>query len=333
MRLLSTLFMGFMLLPVQLLADTVWMKNGDRLTGEIRLLDGGKLLLQTTYGGTVSLDWKQVASLDSDKTLLIKTKGSDVERAQTLSRAEAGLVELNNGVSRTLALADITQILPPKPLIEDLSWRGNLDFGLDFKQGERDTEDYDVDLRTIARHGRWRHTLEGQYNREFRNDVKSTDNWSTDYSLDRFLTEQFFWQGHLIYKRDYVEDIATQRSLGTGPGYQFWDNELGAFSLASLVNRTDYKFRDGSVDRFYAVAMRWEYGRYFSGKSFQLYSNGELGRPLSGVADFNLDVEMGLRYKVTDWASLNIKAEKDLVSGAQGDLDETRYSIGFGVGW
>jgi hypothetical protein len=29
-----------------------------------------------------------------------------------------------------------------------------------------------------------------------------------------------------------------------------------------------------------------------------------------GVADYALDAEMGLRYKVTEWASLNLKAEK-----------------------
>ncbi|NQD91599.1 DUF481 domain-containing protein, partial [Pseudomonas sp. CrR25] len=38
-------------------------------------------------------------------------------------------------------------------------------------------------------------------------------------------------------------------------------------------------------------------------------------------------------YKVNSWASLNMKAEKALVSGADGELDETRYSLGFGVGW
>ena len=28
-------------------ADTVWLKNGDRLTGKISVLDGGKLLIET----------------------------------------------------------------------------------------------------------------------------------------------------------------------------------------------------------------------------------------------------------------------------------------------
>ncbi|HBB77228.1 MAG TPA: DUF481 domain-containing protein, partial [Pseudomonas sp.] len=34
-------------LSLPLLADTVWLKNGDRLTGKISVLDGGKLLLET----------------------------------------------------------------------------------------------------------------------------------------------------------------------------------------------------------------------------------------------------------------------------------------------
>ncbi len=43
---------------------------------------------------------------------------------------------------------------------------------------------------------------------------------------------------------------------------------------------------------------------------------------------------MGLRYKVTDWASLNLKAEKDLIRGTEdSDLDKTRYTVGFGVTW
>ena len=37
------------------LADTVWMKNGDRLSGKIKVFDGGKLLLETPYGGSIAL--------------------------------------------------------------------------------------------------------------------------------------------------------------------------------------------------------------------------------------------------------------------------------------
>lgn len=330
----TLLFLALCAASGSVLADTVWMKNGDRLSGKIVLFDGGKLVLDTDYGGTVALNWSKVASLESDQELLVKQDEITGERAKSLHRADEGKVVLANGEQpKTVELASISQILKPKPVIEDLVWSGNIGVSFDYKQAERDTEDYAVDFRTKARHGRWRHIGSGDYNREFQDEIKVTDNWSAEYSLDRFITEHWFWQGRLDYKRDHIEEVEQQRTIGTGPGYQFWDNELGAFSLASLLNRSDYDYSNGESDRFYSLGVKWDYNRYLVGKSFELFSLGEVGRPLSGAADYSLDAEIGLRYKVTDWASLHMKAEKDMVSGAEGDLDETRYILGFGVGW
>lgn len=331
---LSLLGLSIALCSSATFADTVWLKNGDRLSGTIRFFDGSKLLLETDYGGSIPLDWKKIATLESDHELLVKLGPVNGERAKALLAAEPGKVTLANGdVPTTVELAQIEQIMKPKPLVEDFTWKGNVDLALDYKRGERDTDDYDVDVKTQARHGLWRHNAQAEYNRELKNEVVSTDNWSAEYALDRFLTEQWFWQGRFEYKRDRIEEVERQRTLGTGPGYQFWDNQLGAFSIATLLNRSDYRYSNGEQDRFYALSMKWDYNRYLIGKTVELFSAGELGKPLEGVADYALDAEVGLRYKVTDWASLNMKAEKDIVSGAEGDLDETRYTIGFGVGW
>ncbi|MFL1513709.1 DUF481 domain-containing protein [Pseudomonas prosekii] len=318
-----------------LLADTVWLKNGDKLSGKITVFDGGKLLIQTAYAGAIPIDWKQVKTLESDQELLVKQDAYNGEKAKSLQAAEDGKVTLANGEApKTVELASIQQILKPKPVVEDLVWKGNVDMALDYQRAEKDTDDYDVGFKTSARHGRWRHIAEGEYNREFQDDVVTTDNWRAEYSLDRFLTDHWYWQGRLNYKRDKVEELSRQRVVGTGPGYQFWDNELGAFSLGSLLNRTDYEYSDGGKDDFYSVAMKWDYNRYLIGKKVEFFTNGELGKPLSGVADYSLDAELGLRYKVTEWASLNLKAERDVISGTNdADLNKTRYTAGFGVAW
>ena len=317
------------------LGDTVWLKNGDRLSGKIKLFDGGKLLIQTEYAGAIPIDWKQVKTLESDQELLVKQDAYTGEKAKSLQAADEGKVTLANGETpKTVELASIQQILKPKPVVEDLVWRGNVDVALDYQRAENDTDDYDVDFKTSARHGKWRHIAEGEYNREFQDEVVTTDNWRAEYALDRFITDQWFWQGRLTYKRDKVEELSRQRTVGTGPGYQFWDDELGAFSLGSLLNRTDYEYSDGGKDNFYSLAMKWDYNRYLIGKSVEFFTNGEVGKPLSGVADFALDAELGLRYKVTDWASLNLKAECDIISGSDdADFSKTRYTAGFGVTW
>ena len=62
--LLCSLILG---LAAPVSADTVWLNNGDRLSGEIILLDGGKLALKTKYAGQVLIAWKDIDTLRSDK--------------------------------------------------------------------------------------------------------------------------------------------------------------------------------------------------------------------------------------------------------------------------
>ncbi len=315
-------------------ADTVWMKNGDRLTGRVVLLERGKLVIETRYGGDIQLKWSEVATLETDRQLLIRNGERDKSVGYWLRPAEQGQVTLVQGEqSRVEPLEAISQIIAPKPFVEDLRFKGNVDLGLNYKRGEADTDDYKVRVNTQASHGQWRHNAKGGYNRAYTNGQTVTNNWNAEYAIDRFIDDQWFWQNRLSYRRDTIEEVRRQRSIGTGPGYQFWDNELGAFSLATLLNHSTYEFDTGTSNSFQQVTLRWDYNRYLLGKSFELFSNGEVGKPLSNIADYTLAAAAGLRYKVTDWASLNMRAEKDVVSGAEGELDETSYHVGFGIGW
>ena len=321
----------FTLVPAS--ADTLWLKNGDRLTGTIKAFDGRKLVIHTGFAGELAVDWSAIATLESSQALLVKQADSS-EVAKSLDRAEDGYVTLANGSQpKTVELSSIRHILKPKPLITDLSWKGTLDVALNYKNADSETEDHHVNLDTKARHGRWRHNTTAEYNRELSNGAETEDNYQLGYALDHFIDDRWFWQGRFDYKRDNIEDLRRQRSLGSGPGYQFWDTELGSFSLASLVNRSDYTYVHDE-DRFYMMSLYWNYNRYLLGKRFELFSKGEIGKPLNNVADYSLDAEAGVRYKVTDWAWLNMRAERDLIKGAENKkLDETRYLLGFGVGW
>ena len=231
-------------------ADTVWLKNGDRLTGKISVLDGGKLLIETEYGGSIPVKWSQVATLESNQQLLVKEGDASGEVAKSLQAADDGMVTLSNGgAPRTVPLKSITQIIHPKPLIQDLTWKGNVDVALDYKRAETDTDDYDISFKTSARHGLWRHNGSGAYNREYRDGVTATDNWEAEYALDRFLDEHWFWQGRLEYKRDKIEDVRRQRtgkcrrlSIRRGNGAALQGDRLG---VAQHEGREGHRQRCG----------------------------------------------------------------------------------------
>lgn len=324
----------FLLLTLSLPAgaDTVWLNNGDRLSGEILLLDGGKLALKTKYAGRVLIDWKDIDTLSADKPLMLRREGLDSEHSERLQAADKGQVQVVNGHTSTVALASITRLVPPRPLLQDRVWEGNLDAKLDLDRDENSTDELKLKGDMRIEHGRWRHVVNGQMERETEDDEETEDNWELEYDLDRFLTDHWFWRVGYEQEEDQFEQIQRQRIAGTGPGYRFWDNELGRFDLITQASRVRLDTQAGDLS-FDSWSLEWDYKRLLWGTRFEFYSTGELQVPQIDEVDYVFDGEAGLRYRLNDWARLSLLYELNQVRGLGQTYDEQHYLLGFGVGW
>jgi len=54
-------------------ADQITVKNGDRLTGKIVKSDGKTLVLHTEFAGDVTVDFKAITQISSEKVLRVNT--------------------------------------------------------------------------------------------------------------------------------------------------------------------------------------------------------------------------------------------------------------------
>ena len=338
LRTLFALVVIVFVLPVQ--ADTVWLKNGDRLSGEILLLDGGKLALKTKYAGRVLIDWENIDTLRSDKALLVKRSGFETEHSQQLEAAAGGMVRVVNGQSQTVALAEITQLVPPRPLLEDFVWEGNLDAKLELERNQNDTNDYRLKGDSRVSHGYWRHVIKGEFEHETKNNLKVERSWQLEYDLDRFITEQWFVRSSWYEQRDEFESIDRVQSYGMGPGYRFWDNELGRFELIGQYERfqlhsNSSKASDLQADdtNFDAAGMEWDFKRLIAGTRLELYSTGQLALPMIDQVDYVFEGEAGLRYRVNQWARISLLYELNQTGGLNNTSAERKYMLGLGVGW
>jgi len=324
------------------LADTVWLDNGDRVTGTIKSLDSGFLMVSTSYGGDLRIDFKHVTTLQSTDRLVIRDKDAAREYQAKLVRADAGKVVLAGAVTEEDDTRDIHADVPLNSLdsinrnhavIGDTSFKGRLDASLVQTQSTSTSQVYAVAANAQARSGMWRNTLNANYNRDKDDESVSVNNYGGDYTLDRFLTNKAFWQLRGLYRADTVEQVRRQIAYGTGPGYQFWDDELGAFSLSALAGKVHYRYDDGSSESSFAGAVRWDYSRYLSGKKFQIYTKGELLRPVEANAQISISGEAGLRYNINNFLSLYVKYARDQVSGTRQTMNESIYSTGVGLTW
>jgi len=93
-------------------ADTVVLKNGDRLTGTAVKLDGGKLTFKTPYADAIAIAWDQVTSLTTSTALVLPTPKGNLS-VTGIERSTAGLVVTTPSGPSTLDPATVTVLRSP----------------------------------------------------------------------------------------------------------------------------------------------------------------------------------------------------------------------------
>lgn len=88
--------MGFALAVALLMqpaaADTIIMRNGDRLTGKVVRKEGGELLVRTDYAGTIALDWTQVRDIQLDPPVPVLLENESSRRSLRRCGSSSGEV-------------------------------------------------------------------------------------------------------------------------------------------------------------------------------------------------------------------------------------------------
>ena len=162
---LHRLIPGLMLLclTTQLFArdktDVLVMKNGDRITCEVKGLDAGVLYVSIDYvDGTTSVDWSKVAKLESKQLFVVKTEDGSVYTGE-LNTVETAA---NRPVQIKVLQAEQEQVLNRSQVIRlvatsDKFWErfnGDVSFGVIYSKANESTQ-FTFGSSTVYVRERW----------------------------------------------------------------------------------------------------------------------------------------------------------------------------------
>ena len=199
--------------------DRIYLTNGDRITGNIKVLDRGQLRVNTRTMDTVYLNWEDVDSIETNKYMRIsRTDGSfDYGQVQRADRPRT-LVVLEATDSVAIANHDIASIRPIR-INESLFARleGEIKGGFDYTKGS------DIFVLNVASNIRLR---EEQYeigvNFSWNQTARSENNDSArallaiDYT--RLLRDRWFWQGSSSFEHNNELGLDLRTLVGGSAG-------------------------------------------------------------------------------------------------------------------
>ncbi|HEX4951504.1 MAG TPA: DUF481 domain-containing protein [Blastocatellia bacterium] len=150
----------------QATADTIKLKNGDRLTGSIIKSDEKTLVIKTEYAGPVTVNWDAIQDVETAQELNVFSKSGQklvgtltaVDNKVAVTTKDAGKVELGKADITTMRNTDEQAAWQKEqdrymnPSVLDL-WAGSADFGIALTTGNSSTSvtTAGLDLARITR--------------------------------------------------------------------------------------------------------------------------------------------------------------------------------------
>jgi hypothetical protein len=192
--------------------DIVILKNGDRLTGEIKGLQQGELKFKASYmAEAVRLDWSRVERLESkDRYLIALVDGQRLTDFLRLATDDL-LIGAEQNAIRVKQMA-VLRITP----VEAKFWRqleGRIDFGFSFTSGN---DQYQTEFSASATYRRRDHSLTASLDSVFSGQTEGTSNARNQLTLDyrKQLSPKWYAGGLFDLLRSDQQSLALRTTAG-----------------------------------------------------------------------------------------------------------------------
>ena len=224
-----TLILSFVLLLAMPLfardkTDVMVMKNGDRMTCEVKGLDGGVLYVSFDYiDGTASVDWSKVARLESEQLFLVKTQDGSVYKGRLRTPDTAAerpvrihIVETPEQET-TINRSQIVQMVATSERFWQ-RFNGEVSFGVIYSKGNQSTQ-YTLGSQTVYVRERWNAQADFNSNLSSSAGANTSTRNSLDLSGRRLLPwNNWFYSGLGAFLQSSEQGILLQSTLGGGVG-------------------------------------------------------------------------------------------------------------------
>jgi len=217
--------------------DVVVMKNGDRLTGEIKGLNSGVLYLNMDYIlGTSSVQWSKVHHVESTQLFIVKTASGSVYTG-TLSTSDVPSdrpmeIEVATGPETKVAL-ERRQVVKIDQTSQSFWQRfnGDINLGAIYSKGNQSTQ---FNLDSLVQYPRERWSAQAEYSSTLASSTGASPSTRNQVNLQsqRLLRwDNWFYQGIGIFLQSSEQDINLQGTLGGGIGRYFKNTNNAQISL------------------------------------------------------------------------------------------------------
>ena len=195
--------------------DVVVLANGDKITGEIKKLERGKLEFKTDDMGTVYMDWTKITQITSKRSFDVELQSGErhIGTLPETTEARKMVVSTDEGTI-ILDILSVVLITPIEARFKE-RFKGYIDVGFSFQKANQLTNwilGTDLTYRTV----KWATKAEGFSYFSKQKGVEGTTRHSLSLRLSRLMKNR--WQASLLTMIQHNEELGLKLRATFGGG-------------------------------------------------------------------------------------------------------------------
>ncbi len=336
--------------------DRVELNNGDVLSGKIVERSDEQIVIETKYGGRISLDRSNVTRYELQKIRFV-LKDGDVRTGRVLARGKKNVVirtayknrlkiPLDQVEKEETKVEEVTVSgdapdgkkeepaeKSPPPLAADY-WSGGLDLGYTATRGNTETNDYYARLNAKYKTKAFTNKVNGGYNYATEEDNRIKDNAFFENQLNYNLSKRTFLYNNNVIGYDNPGNLDLFFEEGVGGGYIFIDEEDVSLSVEGGPSIRFEEQSDGT-NTTEALARISEDFRYKFNSRVLLNQKLVVKPSLENSGEYLGTFRAELQIKLTDALNMKFIVEDEFDSDPPAGAEEndltgiTTIGIGF----
>ncbi len=326
--LMASLTLMGVVAPVEGAEDLVFLKNGDRVSGQIRTMEDDQLEIATSFAGTIKIGWKEIKRIQSAESLSLTFHEGTTIPNGIGARDGDRLILHELSIDGPISFADIKAIG-----ISNLYQRGNISLGGNNASGNSNTHALNMSVGYTLRNERHRLITSGQFTRGEANGQLSAENGSGTARYDYLLTRQVFLSGQQLWEADRFQNLTSRSTTSVALGYDFYDYLTRSLSIGIGPGLVYEKFTTESATLSPSIGWFADWRQDILQGRITLFHNHRGTQDLILRSATRVEARQGIRVKVYGAISLNLEYDLRFNSTPTPGKHTTDSALIFGVSY
>ncbi len=319
--------------------DVIVMKNGDHLTGEIKGLNAGVLYVSMNYIlGTSSVQWSEVARLESKQLFLVKTEDGSVYSG-TLNTANT---EGDRPMKIEVAATTGNEVVLERPRIVEMDvtstkfierFNGSVNTGIIYSKGNQSTQ-YSLGAEVNYPRERWGAAASLSSTLSASTGVPASTRNQLNVDAFRLMRwNNWYYEGLGSFLQSSEQGISRQTTAGGGIGRFLKNTNLARVSVLGGFGGQNTVYLLNNVPQTVASGLIGSNMQFFRFNKTNGSVTALLLPILSGPARVKFNVNASYYFKLTGNLSWNATFYGNWDSLPPNGLSGSDYGSSSGLSW